>query len=483
MLERVKAFIRLHELLAPGDTVVVAVSGGVDSLVLLHIFCALRDGLNLTLHAATLDHGIRGAAGAADAVFVRDTAGAWGVPVTSEQADVPAFAQREGLGLEVAARQVRYAFLERVARQVGAAAVATGHTLDDQAETVLMHLIRGSGLDGLAGIHPGRPLGRVRLIRPLLEISRAEIEAYAAAHDLESRQDVTNADTAYLRNRLRHDVIPLLEELNPNIRATLARTADVLREDAEFLNHNNLMLYFDLKHERDEDRVILGHNRWKRLWLSQKRSIIREAVRHLRPGTENLTFEHVENAIRVAEQGETGKTAPLPGGLHLLVLAHRRFVIGTPQALHLDAPALKHEITLPAGDRVHQSRHDAWIVTIEPLSPGHDLDTWHADPLAAALAVPPDSQLVLRTRQPGDRFKPRGMGGHSQKLADTLINMYVPAVSRDHVPLLTVDGVIAWFVAPAAEGVRGRVAEPFAAERAGPDTVMIGVRWRRADEA
>jgi tRNA(Ile)-lysidine synthase len=483
MLERVKAFITRHNLIDPGDTLVVAVSGGVDSLVLLHVLNALRDELNLTLHAATLDHGIRGAAGAADAAFVRATAAAWGVPVTVERADVPAFAQREGMGLEAAARQVRYTFLEWVAQQIGAAAVATGHTLDDQAETVLMHLIRGSGLDGLAGIPPRRKLGKTHLIRPLLDTSRAEIEAYAAAHDLEPRQDSTNTDTAYLRNRLRHDVIPLLEELNPNIRATLARTADVLREDAAFLDHQNVMSFHDLWQESSDDRIVFGHSQWKRLWLSQKRAVIREAVRRLRPEVENLSYEHVENAIRIAEQGETGKTAMLPGGLHLLVLANERFVIGSPQALHLDAPALKHEITLSAGDLVHQSRHDAWIVTIEPLAPDHDLEIWHADPLAAALAVPRNARLALRTRQPGDRFKPRGMGGHSQKLSDTLINMRVPVVSRDRVPLLTVDGVIAWFVVLTAEGVWGRVAEPFAAEKGGPDTVMVGVCWHRADEA
>ncbi|NDJ74952.1 MAG: tRNA lysidine(34) synthetase TilS, partial [Chloroflexi bacterium] len=259
----VRETIRRHDLIQPG-ALVVGVSGGADSMVLLRLLCDWQDELGLRPHVATLDHELRGGAGAADAAFVRETATAWGVPVTVGRADVRAVAESTGLGTEAAARGVRYRFLRDVARQIDASQVAVGHHLDDQAETVLLHLIRGSGLEGLRGMLPRTPLSRghvlddveieydrllngepyapdiwpdvwPEIVRPLLAVSRADIEAFAAARELDYRQDTTNTDVTYLRNRLRHEVIPLLEQLNPNIRATLARTAEVLRADADLV--------------------------------------------------------------------------------------------------------------------------------------------------------------------------------------------------------------------------------------------------------
>ncbi|HVO71839.1 MAG TPA: tRNA lysidine(34) synthetase TilS, partial [Aggregatilineaceae bacterium] len=210
LVERVKQTIARHRLIAAAETLVVGVSGGADSLVLLHVLICLREPLGLRLHTATLDHGMRGAAGAADAEFVRQIAGEWGVPVTVGRADIPALAAQLRMNPEEAARQVRYAFLIQVARHASAPKIAVAHHRDDQAETVLMHLIRGSGLSGLRGMLPATPLdeyhlppdipiifdpplagdppregARPVLVRPLLDISRAEIDAYAAAHRLQ----------------------------------------------------------------------------------------------------------------------------------------------------------------------------------------------------------------------------------------------------------------------------------------------------------
>ena len=228
-----------------GAPLVVGVSGGADSLCLLHALHALRalaPELGLRLHVAHLDHGLR-ATSAADAAWVRALCVAWELPCTLDRCDVRALAEREGRSLEDAARQARYRFLAQVARQVGARAVAVGHTADDQAETVLLHLIRGTGLEGLAGMAPDAawPLpdeqgtDGLRLLRPLLALTRADTEAYCAAVGLTPRQDESNRDLAYARNRVRLELLPLLRELNPGITATLGRTAAAIAGDVAAL--------------------------------------------------------------------------------------------------------------------------------------------------------------------------------------------------------------------------------------------------------
>jgi tRNA(Ile)-lysidine synthetase-like protein len=513
LVERVQQAITRHRLIAPGETLLVGVSGGADSLVLLHVLMRLREPLGLRLHAATLDHGMRGAAGAADAEFVRQIAGEWGVPVTVGRADVPALAAQLRMNPEEAARQVRYGFLIRAAGHAHASKIAVAHHRDDQAETVLMHLIRGSGLNGLRGMLPATPLDAYRLppdipitfdpplagdphreetrpvlVRPLLDIARAEIDAYAAAHHLQPRHDATNDDLTYFRNRLRHAVIPLLETLNPNIRETLARMADTLRDDAALIRQAGEAALARVTRASPPGSVILDRSAWAALAPGERRYIIRAAVWRLRPALRDVSFVHVENALAVVDTGKVGAQATLPGGLMLRV-DYDALVIGPagPGAPEIapgpDAPFLDQGspgITFMPGDRV---RHvsGAWVFEAGPLVAGDDLAEIHADPLAAALAVPAQAWLRLRTRQPGDRFRPRGLGGHSQKLSDTLIAMRAPAAWRDRVPLLTVDSEIAWFVVPTPEGVRGRVAEPFAVRTAapGPDKLLIAVRWRR----
>jgi tRNA(Ile)-lysidine synthase len=516
LVERVERTVARHRLITPGETVVVGVSGGVDSLVLLHVLIRLREPFGLTLFAATLDHGMRGAAGAADAEFVRQIAGEWGVAVMVGRADVPALAARLHLNPEEAARQVRYSFLIRVAEHTRASKIAVGHHRDDQAETVLMHLIRGSGLSGLRGMLPATPLDEVHLppdipiafepplagdpvrdstrpvlVRPLLEVSRAEIDAYATEHHLRPRHDATNDDLTYFRNRLRHAVIPLLETLNPNIRETLARTADTLRDDAALIRLAGDAALARVTRDAPPGCAILDRAAWAALAPGEQRYIIRTVVRRLRPALRDVSFVHVEHALAVADSGRVGAQATLPGGL-LLRVDYDALVIGPAgsdpleAALEKDAPFLDREspeITCEPGDQV-QHLSGQWVFETRPLGANDNLAAIHANPLAAALAIPAKARLGLRTRWPGDRFRPRGLGGHSQKLADTLIAMRVPVAWRARVPLLTVDGEIAWFVAPTSEGVRGRVAESFAVREAGlePDTVLVLVRWRRTGD-
>ncbi len=340
MIDHMVDTIRRHDLLQQNDMVVVGVSGGADLLALLHGLWRLDKKLNLRLVAATLDHGIRGEESAADVAYVRQMAQRWGITLIAGRADVPGIAQRYGLGIEEAARQVRYTFLLRAARRVGAEKIAVGHNRDDQAETVLMHLIRGSGLNGLRGMLPATPISEYHLldgseieidpageelhpdlwpmlIRPLLDTPRSDIDAYCAAEGIEPRQDATNTDLTYFRNRLRHEVIPLLETLNPNLKAMLARTADTLREDATTISIVRAKVMRRVVNQFGSDWMRLNRGQWAELSLAEKRLVVRTVVSKLRPDLRDVSFIHVQNAIDVMEGGKTGASATLPGGLML----------------------------------------------------------------------------------------------------------------------------------------------------------------------
>ncbi len=227
--------------LSTATCLVVGVSGGADSIVLCHL---LRKYLprvsSARLHVAHLDHGLRGAESTADAAFVADFARRLDLAVTVEAAAVGDMARREHLNLEATARRERYDFFRRVARDQGAGFVATAHTLNDQAETVLLRVLRGASPDGVAGILSVRIVGDgldeipIRVIRPLLDVARRDVLEYAERHALEFREDSSNADTAFTRNRLRHDILPLLEGINPDAIGRLAEFAEQAAADAAY---------------------------------------------------------------------------------------------------------------------------------------------------------------------------------------------------------------------------------------------------------
>ncbi|MCZ7574850.1 MAG: tRNA lysidine(34) synthetase TilS [Ardenticatenaceae bacterium] len=341
--ERLLQTIRRLDLIPAGSQAVLAVSGGADSLALLYALATLRQPLRLTLVVATLDHMLRGPAGAADAAFVCEQATTLGLLSIREQRDVAGYAARHGLSTEEAAREVRYAFLADVAQATRSPLVATAHTADDQAETVLMHFLRGSGLSGLKGMLPRAPLpltartrdegsgGRDRqpeapradlqvptLVRPLLYTPRSEIEAYLAALGLEPRQDATNIDQSYFRNRLRHELLPLLERYQPNIRQVLARSAEALASEWAFIEAETGAAWKRLA-QTDESSVRFERVPFLALPDALQRHLLRRAVAQLRPLLRDVSWEQLTQALSVARRGPTGAAATLPGELSLFV--------------------------------------------------------------------------------------------------------------------------------------------------------------------
>jgi len=451
LVKVVQQTIERHDLLRRGEPVVVGVSGGPDSLCLLHILRRLAENYGWTIHVAHLNHQIRGAEADADAAFVADLAAQWGLPYTVSTQDVPSLARQRKQAIEETARQVRYTFLAKVARQLGSRSIAVGHNADDQAETVLMHFLRGTGLAGLRGMLPQMPLSDYRLlgkqkgmalslVRPLLETPRTEIEAYCTEHGLYPRFDRSNLDTTYFRNRLRHELLPYLESYRSNIREVIRRTARVAAEDYALLQEVLEDAWTGVTRSAGDEAVVFDLMGWRALPLSLQRATIREAVRRLRQNLRNINFVHIEDVVTVACEKSTGAVASLPQGLQLTVGYETLTMAGEDhRPVPQDWPALRADrlplalpgVTLlpgPAGWQVEAQ----WRLPAElPPDWATNPDRWQAFLDGEAVG----EGLALRQRQPGDRFQPQGMGGRSKSLSDFLINVKVPAAWRDWVPL------------------------------------------------
>lgn len=466
LVEQVQATINTHHLFTEGEVVVVGVSGGPDSLCLLHLLHSLEK-YHLVLHAAHLNHGIRGGEADDDAAFVGNLCQAWGIACSIKGVDVPALARELHLSVEEAARKARYTFLYRTAERFGATVVAVGHHADDQAETVLMHLLRGAGMAGLRGMRPLSWLNEdedvtteaehkcasatpMRLVRPLLQVTRAQIDEYCTTHHLLPRLDRTNLDTTLFRNRLRHHMLPLLEENNPNIRQILVHTADVVGADMELLE-TLVTQTWDQVVENESPQVVKYNLRALRtLHIALQRSLLRRGVGKLRHSLRDLSFLQLETALNVLNNGTTGKKATLLEGL-VLSVGYEQAILSVGQAISSSGRWLHLTLGDPIAislDGIIANQTDGWQLTAVTV-PLTSLNAYEKndDRYSAFFAVETiGDNLSLGTRQPGDYLYPLGMSGHRQKLHDLMINTQVPKAERDTIPVLRVGKEVAWVV-------------------------------------
>lgn len=311
VLHRVRQSLRRRGMLSGGETVVVAVSGGPDSMALLHILWRLREELSLRLHVVTVNHGIHRAS-SEHAAFVRRTARNWGIPSSSVRVSARSWARRHRLTLEEAARAVRYAALARVAGRIGATHLALAHTADDQAETVLLWLLRGASADGLAGMPATRQHGKLRVIRPLLDLWRHEIAAYLKAERVSSKTDPTNRLRGPLRNRIRMDLIPHLSGYNPGVKAVLRRLAEQAADDAALMDR--LAKEAGPKAIRRRAGVLaIDAAQFAAMPVALQRRVAHRALCEAGGKTRDVKFVHIERVRAMAEAGRAGEVADLPG--------------------------------------------------------------------------------------------------------------------------------------------------------------------------
>lgn len=436
--ERVRDFLKRHN--PGGQRLLVAVSGGADSVCLLHTLTNLREELNLNLHAAHLDHGLRGAEAEADAAYVSRLASRLGVPATIEKRDVAAYKKTHRLSTEEAAREVRYRFLAETAASTGSDMVAVGHTRDDQVETVLMHLVRGSGTRGLVGLKPlnrwqapGGPA--ITVIRPLLGVSRRETEAYCRCHRLAARKDTSNLSLSPLRNRIRLELLPLLREYNPRVAEAVLRTAAIAAEDLAFIDAETERLWEKVAGKR-QNTVVLDRDAFGRLPLAIKRSLLRLSIERLIGGLKDIEARHIE-AVMEALDKPAGKQLTLPDGL-IFAIEYDRYLLTTEPAALSPFPVLEGEyrLNIPGQTRLPGWLVSAAFVDTPPVA--------EKNKLVAYIDLEKTGKLLLvRPRRRGDRFMPAGLG-HEKKLGVFMIDARIPQAWRDRVPVVCSPQQIVW---------------------------------------
>jgi tRNA(Ile)-lysidine synthase len=446
-LKRVEQMIVEENLLDRNEPTVVGVSGGPDSLTLMDVL----NRLGYPLIIAHLNHQIRPEAWDEEEE-VKRFAEDRGLRFVSSQVNVPEYARDQGFSLEEAARTARYQFLFAEARKSEAQAVAVGHTADDQVETVLMHFLRGAGLPGLKGMRsqalPNSWSEEIALVRPLLAIWRQEVLAYCRERDLEPVLDASNEEFTFYRNRLRHELIPILEQYNPEVRSVIWRTAQVLAGDEEVLERISQTAWERCLSVKEEDAIILHLTKLRQEVSGVKRRVIRRAIETLRPDFRDLDFESVDRASNFIDKPTRSFEMDLTAGLRLIMEEDRLIIAGWSADIpegnwpqmdkDVDVLEISGEILLANG----------WIIQAEEVT---DIEeAWeqaqvNEDPNQVWIdgeAV--ERSIFVRTRREGDRFQPLGMGGHTTRLSDYLINVKMPKRARAKWPLVSAGDEIAW---------------------------------------
>jgi len=429
--------------------VLVAVSGGADSVCLLHLLWRLREKFTLSLCVGHVNHLLRGEEAIADARHVQELAQGLGLPVEVVEIDVKALARKKKLSMEDAGRQARYQALEEMAARMGADCIAVGHTTDDQIETILLNFLRGGGPEGLAGMPASRPFlsgPPGRIIRPLLEVRKAETEAYCRKEGLAVRLDATNLEPFALRNRLRHHLLPLLSREQPALEKVLLRQAEIFRAEEEFLRIFTGMLLAEIASPEEGERGIIAFSaeRLAELPLALGRRVVREALRRLRENRHSLAMEQIERVLSLAREGSTGKRLSLGGGLRaekkygkllLSRVSDAESQIPIPSEMFLPIPG---EIDLP---------DPALRLCAERIQRGEvaDLRADEGGSIAFLDAAKLADTLTVRFPRPGDRFIPLGAKGQ-MKLHDFFINRKVSRAQRARVLLVCQGEDIVWVV-------------------------------------
>jgi len=440
---RVLRFIQEHHLVSGGQPLLVAVSGGPDSVCLLHILVELQDELGVRLHVAHLNHQLRGAEAEADAQYVSDIASRLGIPATVEPRDVKGYQAQQHISLEEAAREVRYTFLAQVAESIGAGQVVVGHTIDDHVETILMHLIRGTGTRGLRGLQPmvtwqfsGRSL---TVVRPLLEVSREETASYCQHYQLMPRIDASNRSLSLLRNKIRHRLLPLLRSYNPRIAEALLRTARIAEDDLAFLDREVSRIWSEVA-QSQENVITLDKERFLGLSPALQRHLLRSSIEKLLGNLKDIEARHIEE-IMDALTKPAGKRLNLPGGL-IFSVEYSKYLIGSDPAALSPFPKLEAEFTLKLPG---ETRLPGWHIEATIIDPSVVKGKPENDFTACFDLDKTGDELVVRTRRRGDRFQPLGMS-QPKKLGEFMIDARIPHAWRGRIPIICSLNQILWVV-------------------------------------
>ncbi len=443
LAQRVGSESRRLGLFPRAGRLLVAVSGGPDSVALLAVLQELHSSGRLpgvTLRVAHVNYGLRGTESDDDEAFIRELGTRWHIPVDVERVEPGALLKTS---LQAEARDCRYAFFERLCLQHCPCVVATGHTAEDQAETVLMWLVRGCGLAGLAGI----PMARGgMIIRPFLQVRRAEILAYLASRYLTYRVDSSNATPLYQRNRMRHDLIPQLQAFNPRVVEALCRTAELLKDDAALLQEVEEARWSAIVIKSGPGRVLLDANAFSGASLGLQRRFVRRAWYLLRGTSDGLTYRHVTLVLQSIASNHGDGSVHLPAGIRVLRAGREALFVYDPSdsllsSLQKPSWAGGEALPVPGVVVLGQGRYlHAAVASSESCIVGQEYDR-SSFTMDGSLK---DNQLIVRTRRRGDWFCPLGMHGHRKTLQDFFVDQKVPRHRRDQVPVVVAPAGIVW---------------------------------------
>lgn len=415
MLEKIKNTIEKYGLIEKGDRVLIGLSGGADSVCLTHTLYLLQDKLGIKIYTAHMNHCIRGDAADSDEHFAAEFSKSLGIDCISEKQDVRGYAETKGISEETAGRELRYAFFERVMKELGLNKIATAHNKNDNAETILMHFMRGSGITGLCGI----PFKRGNIVRPMLEITRDEIEQYCEKNNLKYVTDSTNSETVYTRNKIRLDLIPKIQsEFNPGFINTITRNSVLISEEADYI-------------EREADKVckeIENNSISLDCFAKNHDAISRHVIMRMikSSGIGDISAEYTQSVLELAKTGRSGAQISLPDG-RIAKIEYGRLIIGKNE--EETAP---FEYDIPIGKTVFIK--EMGISVKAEISDGKDV-----------FSGDENSRIVIRSRREGDVFYLVGMEG-SKKVKKYFIDKKITRSERLKTGILTIDNEIAWII-------------------------------------
>jgi len=435
LYDKVCKTIKQYNMINEGELVLVGVSGGPDSIALLHLLVRLKKELPFDLHAAHLDHSFRGRQAEEEALWVKKTAEGWGIGCTLAKFDVPALARRKHLSAQDAGHQARASFFLSLQEELGAQKIAVGHQANDQAETLLMHFLTGAGSEGLSGILPVQG----SYIRPLLSVEREDIEEYCSEHGLSPRRDPSNEKDIYLRNKIRNQLVPWLKEnINPNLVNTLNRTAQILLAQEEYLQLTTEQVAKKYVLHNGCIKILLKD--FSSLHIALQRRLIRSAYRHVGK-KQGLQFKHVEEVRELLLDKQVGKVLHLPDEVKVekeyeAILFYRGSIVENKDPKNIN-PIKKRILNIPGDTDIPEIGKTIRTQYADFLPNNIPADTAY---LPCEGYSPP---LYIRARQEGDKFCPYGYN-NSKKLKEYFIDKKIPRKTRDSILLLADEKEVIW---------------------------------------
>lgn len=422
ILQKIKSTIKRYGLIEKGDRVLVGLSGGADSVCLTHALCALEDELGITVYTAHMNHNIRGSEADSDERFAQEFSDKLGIKCFVKSVRVKDYAAEYGISEELAGRELRYAFFDEIAVKYNINKIATAHNKNDNAETLVMNFMRGSGISGLCGI----PYMRGNIIRPVLDVNRGEIEEYCRENKLSYVTDSTNLETVYTRNKVRHNLLPqICSEFNANFVDVVTKNAAMISDDNSFLAECAEKLY--------RENVQEGRIRLEKLHgmpISMQRRVVYLMLKSLRGDMMDISSKYIEDILRLSDTGKTGKSINLPENIIAEIVYENLFIGKKPEIKGF-------EYVIPVGESVVIEEMGCFVCCEYADKKENDGAEYFGGENVC--------EIVIRSRKNGDFFYPKGMSGR-KKLKDYFIDSKIPQSERMKTGIMTINGDIAWIV-------------------------------------